>query len=115
MFSAELYTLRRQGLKAGIQSGLILFLGNGVSPINEADICHVFRQDSSFLYFWGIDLPQLAAVMDVDSATETVFGDDPSLADVIWSGPQPSLMERCREVGVDRSAPLGQLSDIVAN
>ena len=113
MFSADLYTTRRQRLKADVHAGLILFLGNGPSPINALDNCHFFRQDSSFLYFWGIDLPNLAAVIDVETATETVFGEDPSLDDVIWSGPQSSLLERCREVGVDRSAPFGKLHDIV--
>jgi len=86
MFSAECYTSRRQCLKTDVESGLILFLGNGESSINAADNCYFFRQDSSFLYFWGIDLPNLAAVIDVDAETETVFGDDPSLEDVIWTG-----------------------------
>ena len=113
MFSADLYINRRQRLKADVDSGLILFLGNGESPINARDNCYFFRQDSSFLYFWGLDLPHLAAVIDVDTDTETVFGDDPSIDDVIWTGPQPSLLERCRGIGVDRSAPLGKLHGII--
>ena len=63
--------------------------------------------------FLGLDLPNLAAVIDVDADTETVFGDDPSLDQVIWTGPQPSLSERCRGVGVYRLAPSGQLPGIV--
>jgi Xaa-Pro aminopeptidase len=114
MFSADIYINRRQHLRADIESGLILFLGNGESPINAADNCYFFRQDSSFLYFWGIDLPNLAAVIDVDADTETVFGDDPALEDVIWTGPQPSLMERCSQIGVQQSAPYGNLQQIVA-
>jgi Xaa-Pro dipeptidase len=113
MFSAEIYSDRRQRLKADVRSGLILFLGNGESPINESDNCYSFRQDSSFLYFWGLELPNLAAVIDVEADAETVFGDDLSIDDVIWSGPQLSLPERCREIGVDRSAPLGRLSAVV--
>jgi len=114
MFSADLYTHRRQCLTADVRSGLILLLGNRQSPINTPDNCHFFRQDSSFLYFWGIDLPNLAAVIDVEAGTETVFGDDMSLDDVVWSGPQPSLLERCRGIGVDRSAPSSQLPAVVA-
>ena len=114
MFSADLYTHRRQCLKADVHTGLILFLGNRPSPINAVDNCHFFRQDSSFLYFWGIDLPNLAAAIDVDADVETVFGDELSLDDVIWSGPQPSLQERCRGIGVDRCAASGQLSAVVA-
>jgi Xaa-Pro aminopeptidase len=114
MFSADLYTHRRQCLKADVHTGLILFLGNRQSPINAADNCHFFRQDSSFLYFWGLDLPNLAAVIDVEADGETVFGDDPSMEDVIWSGGQPSLLERCRGIGVDRCASSRQLSAVVA-
>jgi Xaa-Pro aminopeptidase len=113
MFSADRYIHRRQHLKADVHSGLILFLGNGDSPINCVDNCYFFRQDSSFLYFWGLDLPNLAAVIDVDDDTETVFGDDPSLDNVIWIGPQPSLSERCRAIGVDRSAPLKKLHEMI--
>jgi Xaa-Pro aminopeptidase len=113
MFSAESYTNRRQRLKSDIDSGLILFLGNGDSAINAADNRYFFRQDSSFLYFWGIDLPNLAAVIDVEADTETVYGDDPSLDDVIWSGPQPSLSARCKRLNIDRSASLGRLHAVV--
>jgi len=67
------------------------------------------------LYFWGIDLPNLAAVIDVEADTETVFGDDLSLDDLIWSGPQPSLLERCRGIGVDRCASSSQLIAVVTS
>ncbi len=115
MFSADVYTARRQRLKTDVDSGLILFPGNLDSPINAPDNCYFFRQDSSFLYFWGIDLPNLAAVIDVDADTATVFGDDRSLEEVIWTGPQPSLSERCRCIGVHRSAPLGTLPEIIGD
>ncbi|MCB2148518.1 MAG: aminopeptidase P N-terminal domain-containing protein [Deltaproteobacteria bacterium] len=115
MFSADLYSDRRRHLKTNVNSGLILFLGNGESPINATENCYSFRQDSSFLYFWGIDLPNLAAVIDVDADTETVFGDDLSLDDVIWTGSQPSLSERCRIGGVNRSAPLTGLHETIGS
>jgi len=115
MFSADVYSNRRQHLKTDVNSGMILFLGNGESPINAQDNCYFFRQDSSFLYFWGLDLPNLAAVIDVDADTETFFGDEPSLDDVIWTGPQPSLSERCRGAGVNRSAPLTELHEMIGS
>ncbi|WP_319408613.1 aminopeptidase P family protein [uncultured Desulfosarcina sp.] len=115
MFSADVYSNRRQRLKTDVHSGLILFLGNGESPINAPDNCYFFRQDSSFLYFWGLDLPKLAAVIDVDADTETVFGDDLSLDDVIWTGSQPSLSERCRRGGVNRSLPLTELHETIGS
>jgi Xaa-Pro dipeptidase len=113
MFSADLYTHRRQRLKADVRTGLILFLGNTESPMNAPDNCYLFRQDSSFLYFWGLDRPNLAAVIDVEADTETVFGDDLSLDDVIWRGAQPALLKQCRDINVDRLAPMGQLHAIV--
>ncbi len=114
MFSADVYTRRRQCLKADVNSGLILFLGNSPSPINAADNCHFFRQDSTFLYFWGIDLPNLVAAIDVEADLETIFGDDRPLDELIWSGPQPSLPERCRSIGVDRCESSSQLCAVVA-
>jgi Xaa-Pro aminopeptidase len=115
MFTADVYSNRRQRLRTDVHSGLILFLGNGKSPINARDNCYFFRQDSSFLYFWGLDLPNLAAVIDVDADTETVFGDDLSLDEVIWTGPQPSLSERCRRGGVSRSAALTELHGTIGS
>ncbi|MGD9307740.1 MAG: aminopeptidase P family protein [Desulfosarcina sp.] len=108
--SFDRYIRRRKQLKEDIGSGLILFLGNQESPINFADNCYFFRQDSSFLYFWGLDLPNLAAVIDVDAGTETVFGNDASLDKVIWTGAQTPLSQKCRTIGVDHCAPFERLS-----
>ncbi len=110
MFSAEDYIGRRQCLQADVGSGLILFIGNGESPINTPDNYHFFRQDSSFLYFWGLDIPHLAAVIDVDRGIETIFGNDPSLEELIWIGPREQLSEQCRKVGVVRQLPLESLT-----
>lgn len=113
MVCADQYIRRRHCLNADIGAGLILFVGNRDNPINAADNCYPFRQDSSFLYFWGLDLPNLAAVIDVDADTATVFGDDPSLDDVIWTGPQPLLAERCRRFGVFRSCAYKELHGMI--
>ena len=102
MFSAHEYSKRRNRLMSDIASGLVLLMGNTLSPKESKDNCYIFHQDSSFLYFFGIDLPGLAAVLDVDEGTVTVFGDEVSLDDLIWAGPQPSLAHRCRRIGVDR-------------
>lgn len=109
MFKPDVYIERRSRLRSDIGSGLILFLGNEQSPINFADNQYPFRQDSSFLYFFGLDCPGLAAVIDADQGTECVFGNDPTVDDIIWTGPQPLLEEKCEAVGIFDAAPFYQL------
>jgi len=81
--------------------------------MNYADNAYPFRQDSSFLYYFGLDAPALAAVIDVDEATECVFGDDATADDIVWTGPQPSLQQRCERAGVGRSAAMAKLCDVL--
>ena len=100
MFAAETYTQRRERLRTQVPSGVILLLGNELSPMNYADNAYPFRQDSSFLYFFGLDEPGLAAVIDVDEGTEYLFGDDSTAEEVVWTGPQTPLREKAQAVGV---------------
>lgn len=104
---------RRKRLREQVQTGLILFLGNHESPMNYPDNQYPFRQDSSFLYFFGLDLPGLAAVIDVDQGHECVFGDDLTVDDIIWTGPRPSLNESCQTVGIHETAPHEQLAVVL--
>jgi len=113
MFPANVYVERRNRLKEQIRSGLILFLGNEESPMNYQDNQYPFRQDSSFLYYFGLDCPSLAAIIDVDQNEEIVFGDDLTVDDIIWTGPQPALSERCQEVGVHETAPSDKLQVVL--
>lgn len=114
MFPATVYIERRERLRTQIESGLILFLGNEESPMNYADNPYPFRQDSSFLYFFGLDSPGLAAVIDVDEGAEYVFGDDLTVNDIIWMGPQPPLREKCQQIGISRTAPRARLRELLA-
>lgn len=109
MFPADVYIERRKRLKNQVQSGLVLFLGNEESPMNYPDNQYPFRQDSSFLYFFGLDLPHLAAIIDIDNDREIVFGNDLTIEDIIWTGPQPTLSERCQKSGVKGAAGLDKL------
>jgi Xaa-Pro aminopeptidase len=115
MFNAEVYIERRRLLAQQINSGLILFMGANESPMNYPDNTYPFRQDSSFLYYFGLDCPGLAAVIDVDEDKVCVFGDDLTVDDIVWTGPLPTVGDRAREVGVDETAPLGQLQTILTN
>ena len=109
MFSANVYVDRRRHLREQVQAGVALFLGNNESPMNYPDNQYPFRQDSSFLYFFGLDSPGLAGAIDVDGGKEYLFGNDVTVDDIIWTGPLPTLRDRAREVGVEETAPLDQL------
>jgi Xaa-Pro aminopeptidase len=109
MFDNNTYIERRNRLKKDIKSGILLFLGNDSSPMNYPDNTYPFRQDSSFLYFWGIDLPGLAAIIDIDENREILFGRDPTLHDKVWTGPQPSLNHYCLKSGLKESTAPDQL------
>ena len=88
MFSANTYRERREHLKKRMDKGLLLFLGNHESPMNYADNTYHFRQDSSFLYFWALDVAGLAAIIDLESGEETIFGKDLTVDDIVRMGPQ---------------------------
>lgn len=115
MFNAQVYRQRREDLRKRLDAGLILFLGNTESPVNFADNPYPFRQDSCFLYYWGIDRPDLAALIDVDAGAETLFGDDLDLAVQVWTGPQIALTEEAQAVGVQRVRPLAELAGEIAS
>ena len=105
MFSKEVYKSRREKLKAQVGSGLILLLGNEESSMNYLDNTYHFRQDSNFLYFFGIDRPGLAAIIDADNNDEIIFGNDISVEDIIWTGPLESLSHQAEAVGVLKTLP----------
>lgn len=111
MFNRETYIGRRQQLTQKISNGIILLLGNGDSPMNYADNSYYFRQDSSFLYFFGLDFQNLAGVIDVDSGEVIIFGNDVDIEDVIWMGPQIALREKASQVGVLKTEPFKNLQD----
>jgi Xaa-Pro aminopeptidase len=100
MFDKEIYIERRKVLKEQVGKGLILLMGNEESRMNYADNTYPFRQDSSFLYFFGLDRPGLVAIIDVDQDKEIMFGDDIGIEDIIWTGPMESLVDQCSRIGV---------------
>jgi Xaa-Pro aminopeptidase len=113
MFDKKTYINRREQLKKIVKEGVILILGNVDVPMNYRSNTYHFRQDSSFLYFFGLDHPGLAGIIDLDSQKDTVFGNDVTLSDVIWMGPQPSMKEQAAEAGVDHTAPFADLAGFV--
>lgn len=104
MFRKETYVRRRSELRKRIEGGLVLLPGNGESPANYPSNQFRFRQDSTFLYFFGLNRPDYVGLMDIDSGEETLYGDDYTIDDIIWMGPQPTLDEQAREVGIRQDA-----------
>lgn len=111
MFEKEIYLSRRNRLRNLMKSGIGLFIGNVESPMNYPDNAYHYRQDSDFLYFFGIDLPGLAAVIDFNSGDEIIFGNDFQVDDIIWMGPQPSIADLSAGAGITITHPMAKLGD----
>ena len=109
MFSKETYKARREALKNSVGSGLLLFLGNEEIGMNYADNTYRFRQDSTFLYFFGLDYAGLAAVIDIDNDKEIIFGNELTIDDIVWMGTQPTLKEKAFSVGITETLPSADL------
>ncbi len=106
MFDSATYQRRRQALRNKVQNGIILILGNNEAPANYPDNTYKFRQDSSFLYFFGHSHPGYAGVIDIEAGEDYFFGNDVDMDDIIWMGPQPSVKELAAQVGIQKSFPL---------
>lgn len=118
-FSRETYIERRAALAAALRAsgedGLVLFVGNVDACAQLKAECYRFRQDSSWLYYFGLDEPGLAATIDLSSGVETLFADDVSEDDMIWIGPQPPVAEKAFEAGVGAFEPSAALDGAVAS
>lgn len=119
MFNKEVYVRRRQTLLDSMKkkgaAGIVLFIGNVDAPAQYRDNCYKFRQDSSWLYYFGIDEPQYAAVLDLDSGCETVFADDVDIDDIIWMGPMPSVSSVAASTGISASGSYSELDVTVSS
>lgn len=113
MFSKTTYVNRREELKKLVKEGIIVLFGNNESPANfPANGFYPFRQDSSFLYYFGQQRDGLVGVIDVDNNEETLIGDDIDIEDIVWYGSVDSVKDMADEVGVAHSAPMKQLKQI---
>ncbi len=110
MFSKETYIGRRSALaKKMTGGGVVLMAGNGEASRNYPANVYHFRQDSTFRYFFGVELPDLAGVLDLESGEAVLFGDDLTMDDIIWTGPQPTIAELGAGVGITNTKPLNAL------
>ena len=109
MFKAQTYLSRRHNLRKRIDSGIALFMGNDESPMNYADNTYHFRQDSSFLYYFGLNTAGLTGIVDVDEGKDYIFGNDLTVEDFVWMGYQPSLKEQAQKVGIENTRSIPDL------
>ena len=113
MFDKHIYIERRSKLKQAVGNGLILLLGNEESSMNYTDNLYHFRQDSTFLYFFGIDRPGLMALIDIDSDKEILFGDDLTIEQMVWTGYQQPLAAQAESIGINTVKTLDKLQEII--
>lgn len=113
MFPPSIYTDRRKKLRSELSSGIILFLGNTDVAFNYPSNQYTFRQDSNFSYFFGLDHPDLAGLLDLDEGKDIIFGNDLDIDDIIWMGKQPSIAEQAAKAGVTVSFPLIDLTEYI--
>lgn len=113
MFKSEVYIKRRAELHKKMKTGLALFTGNAEAPMNYPANTYHFRQDSDFLYFFGLDLPGFTGMMDFDSGKDRIFGNNVDMDDIIWMGPQPTVKELAGKCGVAETLPIAKLEDII--
>lgn len=113
MFRKEVYIERRKKLKEQFQTGKLLFLGNEESGMNYADNTYHFRQDSTFLYYFGISHPGLYALIDIDRDREYIFGDDATIDAIVWTGAQPTIAELSSQVGITNTGSVAEFKAVL--
>jgi len=113
MFKSDVYLKRREALRKKMKSGLALFIGNSEAPLNYPANTYHFRQDSDFLYFFGLDLPGFAGLMDLDSGKDRIFGNDVDMDDIIWMGPQPTVKDLALKCGITATAQMARLEGTI--
>ena len=114
LFSKNTYVERRARLRQLVGHGLIVLMGNNESPLNYPSNTYKFRQDSSFLYFFGQHRDGLVGVIDADSGAETLLGDEIDIDDIVWFGEVTSVVQMAEECGVAHTAPMAALTEMVA-
>lgn len=115
MFEKETYGARRKKLVQQVQHGLILLPGNVESSLNYRDNYYPFRQDSCFLYYFGLDKPGLVGVLDIDNEKEIIFGDEQSVTDITWMGLREPLRDEAAKAGIADTRPLSAFASYLVN
>lgn len=115
MFSAQTYIERRNILRKSIKNGIIVLLGNAESSKNYPNNGYNFRQDSTFLYYFGLNNSDLVGILDVEADTDCIYGNDFTMDDIIWMGDQTSIKNLAASVGVKKSYPMSELQRTITS
>lgn len=113
MFAKDTYVKRRADLRKKVGSGILLFLGNDECGCNYEDNTYNFRQDSSFLYYFGQPYAGLNAIIDIDNGREIIFGDELTIDHIVWMGIQPTIHEKAHMVGIEETLPAADLKKYI--
>ncbi len=113
LFDKEIYEKRREVLKKSMGKGIVLIMGNNEAPMNYEANTYSFRQNSNFLYYFGIAQPDLNAIIDIDKDEVTIFGNELTMDDIIWMGEVPSLSTLAANVGVGIVKSPSELIDVL--
>lgn len=113
LFSKETYKARREQLRKQLKGGQILIFGNNEAPMNYKANTYRFRQDSNFLYYFGINMPGLVGLIDTGNDSDIIFGHELTLDDIIWEGPVEPLSSLVEKVGVATTHPLEKLGSLI--
>src|ERR1035437_7615955 len=113
MFQKTTYQQRRDRLRKQVISGLVLIPGNDESPMNYTDNTYHFRQDSSFLYFFGLDFPGLIGIIDIESGKDYIFGNDYTIDDIVWMGAQPTIKETALLSGIKNTGSVSEAAQMI--
>ena len=113
MFDKEVYLSRRNELRRLMSGGLVVLFGNNEAPCNYPNNAYAYRQDSSFLYYFGQKRDGLVGVLDVDSGKDILIGDDIDIEDIVWYGSVDSVATMASQVGVEHSAAMSHLKELV--
>ncbi|MDN5553904.1 aminopeptidase P N-terminal domain-containing protein [Prevotella sp.] len=110
MFDTATYVRRRNELKKLVKNGVIILFGNNESPANFPNNgYHPFRQDSSFLYYFGLQRDGLVGVIDIDNDKDILIGDDIDIEDIVWFGSVDSIHDMAQKAGTTDSAQMKSL------
>ncbi len=109
MFNKQTYELRQRELMMKVGPGLILLPGNEESPMNYTDNTYRFRQDSTFLYYFGLSRPGLIALFDTSDGKTTIYGNDFTVEDFVWMGKMPAISELATMCGVENTGSINEL------
>ena len=114
LFEKHVYVSRRERLMKSGLKGIALFIGNTESPMDYPANGYHFRQDSTFSYFFGLDIPDMAGIIDFDEGKQILFANDVDIEDIIWMGPQPAVKDLAAKVGIAETYPFAELETYLA-